>query len=140
MSPWAEAFFDDLSMHLVYEIYKRDFELFHYDFENPAQRMPKGEIDLDLLDDVLDRRLVEPTLGEQPEGGVRQLRPRPQLLPFPEADRRVHGHSIALGVDCNLAGVAKWKAPLRQRSREDLPTDNLKSSASATQLVCTGSK
>lgn len=43
----VEAFFDDLSMHLVYEIYKRDFELFRYDFENPARRMPKGEIDLD---------------------------------------------------------------------------------------------
>ncbi len=43
----VEAFFDDLSMHLVYEIYKRDFELFHYDFENPASRMPVGEIDLD---------------------------------------------------------------------------------------------
>ena len=43
----VEAFFDDLSMHLVYEIYKRDFELFHYDFENPANKMPVGEIDLD---------------------------------------------------------------------------------------------
>lgn len=43
----VEAFFDDLSMHLVYEIYKRDFDLFHYDFENPANKMPKGEIDLE---------------------------------------------------------------------------------------------
>ncbi len=34
-------------MHLVYEIYKRDFHLFRYDFENPANKMPKGEIDLD---------------------------------------------------------------------------------------------
>ncbi len=34
-------------MHLVYEIYKRDFNLFKYDFENPANKMPTGEIDLD---------------------------------------------------------------------------------------------
>ncbi|MEP1613232.1 MAG: sulfotransferase family protein [Roseobacter sp.] len=40
-------YFDDLSMHLVYEIYKRDFDLFKYDFENPANKMPVGEIDLD---------------------------------------------------------------------------------------------
>jgi hypothetical protein len=40
-------YFDDLSMHLVYEIYKRDFEVFKYDFENPANKMPVGEIDLD---------------------------------------------------------------------------------------------
>jgi len=43
----VEDYFDDLSMHLVYEMYKRDFELFRYDFENPANRMPVGEIDLD---------------------------------------------------------------------------------------------
>jgi hypothetical protein len=43
----VEAYFDDLSMHLVYEIYKRDFEVFKYDFENPANKMPVGEIDLD---------------------------------------------------------------------------------------------
>ena len=43
----VEDYFDDLSMHLVYEIYKRDFELFRYDFENPANKMPMGEIDLD---------------------------------------------------------------------------------------------
>ncbi len=42
-----EDFFDDLSKHLVYEIYKRDFVLFRYDFENPANKMPTGEIDLD---------------------------------------------------------------------------------------------
>ena len=40
-------YFDDLSMHLVYEIYKRDFDLFRYDFENPDNKMPTGEIDLD---------------------------------------------------------------------------------------------
>ncbi len=43
----VEDYFDDLSMHLVYEIYKRDFDLFRYDFENPANKMPIGEIDLD---------------------------------------------------------------------------------------------
>ena len=43
----VEDYFDDLSMHLVYEIYKRDFNLFKYDFENPANKMPVGEIDLD---------------------------------------------------------------------------------------------
>lgn len=42
----VEDYFDDLSMHLVYEIYKRDFDLFKYDFENPANKMPVGEIDL----------------------------------------------------------------------------------------------
>lgn len=43
----VEAYFDDLSMHIVYEIYKRDFRLFKYDFENPGNKMPRGEIDLD---------------------------------------------------------------------------------------------
>ncbi len=43
----VEDFFDDLSMHLVYEMYKRDFRLFKYDFENPANELPIGEIDLD---------------------------------------------------------------------------------------------
>lgn len=41
------AYFDDLSMHLVYEMYKADFELFKYDAENPGQKLPIGEIDLD---------------------------------------------------------------------------------------------
>ncbi|MEM1388410.1 MAG: sulfotransferase family protein [Pseudomonadota bacterium] len=43
----VEAYFDDLAMHLVYEMYKRDFQVFKYDFENPANKMPVGEIDLD---------------------------------------------------------------------------------------------
>ena len=42
----VEAYFDDLSMHLVWEIYKRDFQVFKYDFENPANKMPVAEIDL----------------------------------------------------------------------------------------------
>lgn len=43
----VEDYFDDLSMHLIYEIYKRDFDLFKYDFENPADKLPTGQIDLD---------------------------------------------------------------------------------------------
>ncbi len=43
----VEEFFDDLSMHLVYEIYHRDFELFKYDPHDPANKMPIAEIDLD---------------------------------------------------------------------------------------------
>jgi hypothetical protein len=43
----VEDYFDDLSMHLVYEMYHRDFKVFKYDFENPANKMPIGEIDLD---------------------------------------------------------------------------------------------
>ena len=43
----VEEYFDDLSMHLVYEIYKRDFDAFKYDFEIPGNKMPIGEIDLD---------------------------------------------------------------------------------------------
>lgn len=42
----VEDYFDDLSMHLVYEMYKKDFQLFRYDFENPANKLPTGEIDL----------------------------------------------------------------------------------------------
>ncbi|MEM9966826.1 MAG: sulfotransferase family protein [Pseudomonadota bacterium] len=42
-----EDYFDDLSMHLIREIYKRDFEVFKYDFDNPANKMPIAEIDLD---------------------------------------------------------------------------------------------
>ncbi len=43
----VEDFFDDLTMHLVYEIYSRDFRLFKYDRENPANKMPVAEIDMD---------------------------------------------------------------------------------------------
>ncbi len=44
--PVAE-YFDDLSMHLVYEMYKRDFDLFKYDAADPSNKLPVGEIDLD---------------------------------------------------------------------------------------------
>ena len=43
----VEEYFDDLSRHLVYEMYKRDFELFRYDPADPGNRMPVDEIDLD---------------------------------------------------------------------------------------------
>ena len=43
----VEDYFDDLSRHLMREIYKRDFRLFRYDADDPANRMPMGEIDLD---------------------------------------------------------------------------------------------
>ena len=43
----VEDYFDDLSMHMVYEIYHKDFELFKYDREDPSNKMPIGEIDLD---------------------------------------------------------------------------------------------
>ena len=42
----VEDYFDDLSQHLMWEIYKRDFQLFRYDFDNPGNKMPKGEVDL----------------------------------------------------------------------------------------------
>jgi hypothetical protein len=42
----VEAYFDDLSMHLMKEMYHRDFDLFRYDFDNPGNPIPVGEIDL----------------------------------------------------------------------------------------------
>lgn len=40
-------YFDDLSRHLMWEIYRKDFQLFRYDFDDPSNKMPRGEIDLD---------------------------------------------------------------------------------------------
>jgi hypothetical protein len=34
-------------MHFVSEIYKRDFDLFKYDMQDPSNKMPIDEIDLD---------------------------------------------------------------------------------------------
>ncbi|MEO1562964.1 MAG: sulfotransferase family protein [Pseudomonadota bacterium] len=48
-----EEYFDDLSRHLVYEIYKSDFELFKYDAQDPGRKRPVGEIDLDEIHAVL---------------------------------------------------------------------------------------
>ena len=50
----AEDYFDDLSMHLVYGMYKRDFDLFKYDAQDPSNKMPIGEIDLDEVHAKLD--------------------------------------------------------------------------------------
>lgn len=41
-----EEYFDDLSMHIVFDIFQKDFELFKYDLD-PANRKPIAEIDLD---------------------------------------------------------------------------------------------
>ncbi|MDJ0994423.1 MAG: sulfotransferase family protein [Dinoroseobacter sp.] len=43
----VEDYFDDLSHHLMYEIYKPDFELFRYEFGNPANKAPTGPVDLE---------------------------------------------------------------------------------------------
>jgi hypothetical protein len=43
----VEDYFDDLAVHLVYEVYHEDFDLFGYDADDPANRQPTGEIDLD---------------------------------------------------------------------------------------------
>lgn len=42
----VEDYFDDLSMHLVREMYKRDFDAFKYDMDDPANKFPINEIDL----------------------------------------------------------------------------------------------
>jgi len=39
-------YFDDLSRHLVWEIYKKDFQLFKYDFDDPDNKFPISEVDL----------------------------------------------------------------------------------------------
>ena len=43
----VEDYFDDLSRHLIWEIYHKDFQLFRYDFDDPSNKMPLGEVDLD---------------------------------------------------------------------------------------------
>ncbi len=43
----VEDYFDDLSVHLTYEMYKRDFTLFKYDFADPSNKLPTGEIDFE---------------------------------------------------------------------------------------------
>jgi hypothetical protein len=39
-------YFDDLSIHLMYEMYKRDFYLFKYEFFDPANQMPIADLNL----------------------------------------------------------------------------------------------
>lgn len=43
----VSAYFDDLSRHLMWEIYRKDFQLFGYDFDDPDRKEPKRPIDLD---------------------------------------------------------------------------------------------
>ncbi|WP_134680733.1 sulfotransferase family protein [Paracoccus ravus] len=40
-------YFDDLSRHLVWEIYKKDFQLFKYDFDDPDNKFPKSAVDIE---------------------------------------------------------------------------------------------
>ena len=40
-------FFDDLSHHLMLELYHRDFQLFGYDADDPSRAKPVREVDLD---------------------------------------------------------------------------------------------
>jgi len=51
----VEEYFDDLSMHLMREMYHRDFELFKYDFDNPANKLPLAEVDLNEVHAKLKR-------------------------------------------------------------------------------------
>lgn len=51
----VSEYFDDLSRHLIWEIYKDDFQLFRYDFDDPDNRMPIGEIDLEEVHAKLGR-------------------------------------------------------------------------------------
>ena len=51
----VSEYFDDLSRHLVWEIYKKDFQLFRYDFDDPDNKAPKGEVDLDEVHAKLGR-------------------------------------------------------------------------------------
>ena len=43
----VSAYFDDLSKHLMWEVYRKDFQLFKYDFDDADNKMPLGEVDLD---------------------------------------------------------------------------------------------
>ncbi|HEY0212578.1 MAG TPA: sulfotransferase family protein [Paenirhodobacter sp.] len=49
----VSAYFDDLSRHLMWEIYHRDFKLFRYDFDAPDNKMPTGPLDLEEIHDRL---------------------------------------------------------------------------------------
>ena len=51
----VSAYFDDLSQHLIWEIYKKDFQLFKYDFDDPDNKFPKAEVDLEEVHAKLGR-------------------------------------------------------------------------------------
>ena len=48
-------YFDDLSRHLIWEMYSTDFTLFRYDFDDPDNKLPIGEIDMDEVHAKLGR-------------------------------------------------------------------------------------
>lgn len=50
----VEDYFDDLSIHLMHETYRRDFNLFNYD-KSPYAGPPVKEIDLDFVHEKLGR-------------------------------------------------------------------------------------
>ena len=43
----AADYFDDLSMYLLYEMYRRDFYQLKYDYFDPSNSMAMAEIELD---------------------------------------------------------------------------------------------
>lgn len=45
----VEDYFDDLSLHLMRELYQNDFDLFGYDMDDPSNLDPIREIDLDAV-------------------------------------------------------------------------------------------
>ncbi|WBU51988.1 sulfotransferase family protein [Paracoccus sp. SCSIO 75233] len=51
----VSEYFDDLSRHLIWEIYKKDFQLFKYDFDDPDNKMPTGEVDIEEVHAKLGR-------------------------------------------------------------------------------------
>lgn len=51
-----ESYFDDLTLHLVHEIYRWDFDLFGYASFEPAQRTATHPLDLD----AINQRLTDP--------------------------------------------------------------------------------
>lgn len=51
----VSAYFDDLSRHLMWEAYRKDFQLFRYDFDDPDAALPKGEVDLEEVHAKLGR-------------------------------------------------------------------------------------
>lgn len=51
-----DSFFDDLTLHLVHELYRWDFDLFGYEPFAPAQMPPVRALDLD----AVNQRLADP--------------------------------------------------------------------------------
>lgn len=52
----VESFFDDLTLHLVHEIYRWDFDLFGYSAFDPTRQPPSQPLDLD----AINQRLADP--------------------------------------------------------------------------------